>query len=98
VRHGAAEAVVVISDPGRRAREAFASAEGPHEIVTMMPGRVVRVLVDSGERVEAGQGIVVVEAMKMENEIATPKAGTVTSLSVSPGDTVEGGSTLAVIE
>jgi biotin carboxyl carrier protein len=63
-----------------------------------MPGKVVRVLVAKGESVEAGAGIVVVEAMKMQNEMKAPKAGTVATLNVEVGTTVNGGDVLAVIE
>jgi biotin carboxyl carrier protein len=63
-----------------------------------MPGKVVRVLVAEGDEVEPGAGVVVVEAMKMENEIATIKGGTVTKIAVSPGTAVEGGALLLVIE
>lgn len=98
VRHGATELLVSITDPGRQAREALAVVAGPEAIVAMMPGKIVRVLVAQGERVEAGQGILVIEAMKMENEIAAPKAGTVKAVEVQPGQAVEGGALLAVIE
>jgi biotin carboxyl carrier protein len=98
VRHGAAELVVRLSDPARGARAGFAVAAGPERVVSVMPGKVVRVLVDEGDHVEPGQGIVVVEAMKMENEIAASKSGCVTSIAVRPGDTVESGAVLAVIE
>jgi biotin carboxyl carrier protein len=98
VRHGAAEMVVRLSDPARGARAGFAAASGPERVVTAMPGKVVRVLVDLGDRVEPGQGLVVVEAMKMENEIAATRAGRVSSIAVRPNDTVEGGAVLAVIE
>ncbi len=63
-----------------------------------MPGKVVRVLVAVGSRVEMGAGIAVVEAMKMQNEMKAPKAGTVVSLSVAAGATVNAGDVLAVIE
>jgi biotin carboxyl carrier protein len=63
-----------------------------------MPGKVVRVLVEQGAQVEAGAGVIVVEAMKMQNEMKAPKAGVVTTLSVSVGATVNGGEVLAVIE
>jgi biotin carboxyl carrier protein len=63
-----------------------------------MPGKVVRVLVEVGQQVEAGQGVVVVEAMKMQNELKSPKAGTVTELRAKPGSTVNAGDVLAVIE
>jgi len=97
VRHGAAELLVALSDPSRKAREERVK-QGPDEVVTQMPGKVVRLLVAEGEEVEVGQGLVVVEAMKMENEIAAGKAGKVISLRVEPGQTVEGGAVLAVIE
>ena len=62
-----------------------------------MPGRVVRVLVAVGDRVAARQGVVVVEAMKMENELRTPKGGTVKEIGVAVGTTVETGAVLVVI-
>src|SRR5438552_1921934 len=67
-------------------------------IVAPMPGKVVRVLVEVGEQVEAGAGIVVVEAIKMKKEMKTPMAGTVVTLNVSAGITVNAGDVLAVIE
>jgi biotin carboxyl carrier protein len=97
VRHGAAEQLVTLTDPSRQARERKAT-QGPEEIVTQMPGKVARLLVELGASVLEGQGIVVVEAMKMENEIAATKAGKVVELHVEPGQTVEGGAVLAVIE
>ena len=63
-----------------------------------MPGRVVRVLVAPGDTVAARQGVVVVEAMKMENELRSPKAGTVKEVAVTPGTSVEAGRVLVVIE
>jgi biotin carboxyl carrier protein len=63
-----------------------------------MPGRVVRVLAQAGDKVEANQGIVVIEAMKMQNELKSPKAGVVVEVRVSAGDTVAAGQVLAVIE
>ena len=59
-----------------------------------MPGRVVAVLVEEGHQVEVGQGVVVLEAMKMENEIRAEVAGKVTKLHVRPGQSVEGGDLL----
>jgi len=64
----------------------------------MMPGRVVNVLVSVGDEVAHLQGVLVVEAMKMENEIKSPKAGKVAEIRVTPGQTVEKGELLAVIE
>ncbi len=71
---------------------------GRVELKAMMPGRVVNVLVKAGDEVAADQGIVVVEAMKMENELKTPKAGKVVEIKVSVGQAVEKGEILAVIE
>jgi biotin carboxyl carrier protein len=62
-----------------------------------MPGRVVRVLVEAGKDVEAGQGLVVVEAMKMENELRALRAGRVTEIAVREGQTVETGALLVVV-
>ncbi len=98
VRRGAAAVKVVLTDAGRRARAAGKVAEGPETVSTAMPGRVVRILVREGDTVEAGQGVVVVEAMKMENEIACAKAGKVVSIPVSEGQSVEGGAGLVVVE
>lgn len=71
---------------------------GGSRLTAPMPGKVVRVLVAPGERVEARQPLVVVEAMKMENELASPQAGTVSEVPVTEGMSVEAGRLLAVIE
>lgn len=63
-----------------------------------MPGMVVRVEVEAGQAVKAGQGVVIVEAMKMENELKAPADGVVQSVSVQPGQTVEKGTVLLVLE
>ena len=63
-----------------------------------MPGKIVRVLVKAGDEVAARQGLVVVEAMKMESEIASPKAGRIKEIAVEAGITVEAGRLLAVVE
>ena len=98
VRHGAVEQVITLADPGRRARQLRAGGEGPEKVVAMMPGRVVRLLVSDGDTVARGQGLAVVEAMKMENEIPAPKSGRISSINVESGRTVEAGETLMVIE
>jgi biotin carboxyl carrier protein len=98
VRHGAAVNTVTLTDPGRQAREGFAAADGPERIVAVMPGKVVRILVKEGDEVEAGQGVIVVEAMKMENEITVAKGGKVVSVFVKAQQTVESGAELLVIE
>ena len=73
------------------------SLEGPQRIDAPMPGKVVRVLVKAGDEVTEGQGLIVVEAMKMENELKSPKAGKVTELLAVEGAAVESGAKLAVI-
>ena len=75
-----------------------AVASGRCEIIAPMPGKVVKLLVERGARVEAGQGVVVVEAMKMENEIKCPGAGTVVDVRAQPGQAVDRGTLLLVVE
>jgi len=91
---------VTLTDTARRRHRAGARAQagGKAEIKAMMPGRVVNVLVSVGDEVAHLQGVLVVEAMKMENEIKSPKAGKVAEIRVTPGQTVEKGELLAVIE
>jgi len=93
---------VSLIDERRRAMRAAAGAtrhiSGPAELRAMMPGRVVKVLVKAGDEVETNQGVLVVEAMKMENEIKAPKAGRVVDVKVAEGQTVEKGVVMAVIE
>jgi biotin carboxyl carrier protein len=99
VRHGAGKQVVRLTDPSRRARaSAQVAARGPTHVNSVMPGKVVRVLVQQGDTVALGQGLVVVEAMKMENEIASPKAGRIAAVLVEPGRPVDAGATLVVVE
>ena len=83
---------------GRRPRTVeTARAGGDHAVVAPMPGRVVRVLVNPGDTVEVGQGLAVVEAMKMENEVASPAAGVVSEVRAAAGDSVESGAVLVVV-
>lgn len=86
-----------VSDGRRRRRAAASHAGGDHAVAAPMPGRVVRVLVDPGDRVAAGQGLAVVEAMKMENEVAAPAAGVVSDVRAAPGDSVEAGGVLVTL-
>jgi acetyl/propionyl-CoA carboxylase alpha subunit len=79
-------------------KSASLGAEGVQEIKSSMPGRIVKVLVAEDEEVEQGQGLVVVEAMKMENEIKSPKAGVVKKVGVEEGEAVELGALLIVVE
>jgi biotin carboxyl carrier protein len=91
---------VRLSDPKRlRAAGAAAGHKGGRaQVLAPMPGKVVRVLVEEGQEVEAGAGLVVVEAMKMQNELKSPKAGTVAELHAREGATVNAGDVLAVVE
>ncbi|MGC2495404.1 biotin/lipoyl-containing protein [Candidatus Binatus sp.] len=92
---------LTVADAARRmARAAGKRREvsGRVEIKSAMPGRVVNVLVAPGDDVKVDQGIIVVEAMKMENEVKSPKAGRVIEVRVTAGQTVEKGEVLAIIE
>ncbi|MFN7622956.1 MAG: acetyl-CoA carboxylase biotin carboxyl carrier protein subunit [Acidobacteriota bacterium] len=82
----------------RRRRGPDAQASGTIQLITPMPGKVVAILVEEGATVERGAGIIVVEAMKMQNEIQAPRAGRLTSLRATPGQTVNAGEILATIE
>ena len=81
----------------RGRRHGGAEAEGRQQIVAPMPGKVVRVLVKVGDAVEAGQGLLVVEAMKMQNEIRSPKGGIVDRVLVDEGQAVNAGEVLCVV-
>ncbi|WP_158752395.1 biotin/lipoyl-containing protein [Acidobacterium sp. S8] len=89
-----------VDDPrslkSRRQRQG--GADGPKKVTAPMPGRVVRVLAKVGDMVEAHQGIVVIEAMKMQNELKSPKAGKVVQVRVEQGGTVSAGEVLAIVE
>ena len=90
---------VSIRDPRRRPRGGSGLAlEGKQNITAPMPGKVVRILVAEGEAVQSGQGLVVMEAMKMQNEIKCPTSGKVQKVSVREGQAVNAGETLLVCE
>jgi acetyl/propionyl-CoA carboxylase alpha subunit len=90
----------VVRDPrslrARRGRDR--GAEGPKKIKAPMPGKVVRILAPPGSEVEFGQSVLVIEAMKMQNELKAPKKGKVSKLNVAEGAAVESGQTLAEVE
>jgi biotin carboxyl carrier protein len=90
---------VPVALPGRRrrARAVLGAGNGDQRIVAPMPGKVVRVLVAVGASVAPRQGLVVVEAMKMENELTATRAGTVTAVNVTEGTSVEAGRLLLVV-
>lgn len=89
-----------VTDPKRLrgAAGADGAVDGTAEIKTAMPGKVVRLLVAAGAEVEKGDGVIVVEAMKMQNELKAPKSGTIKEIRVSEGSTVAAGETLATVE
>ena len=99
VRCGGREFHAIVSDPRawRRGRSALFGSEGKQQITAPMPGKVIRILVSANEKVEADQGLVVVEAMKMQNEIRAPKAGTVERIFVREGDAVAAGEPLVTM-
>jgi biotin carboxyl carrier protein len=82
------------SGPGKGS----AAADGPQRVTSPMPGKIVKLLVKPGDTVGARQGLVVVEAMKMENELRAHAAGTVTEVRVTEGSSVEAGAILIVLE
>jgi biotin carboxyl carrier protein len=92
----AAEVIDPRSRSGRR--HGHVEAQGRQLIVAPMPGKIVRVLVNAGDRVEAGQGLLVVEAMKMQNEIRSPKSGIVERVLAKEGQPVIAGEILAWVE
>lgn len=90
---------VAVRDPRRRTRGGDTLAlEGKQNVAAPMPGRVVRILVAENQAVEAGQGLIVVEAMKMQNEIRCTKSGSVQKVLVREGQAVNSGQTLLVVE
>lgn len=82
----------------RRGNDGGAAGKGPQKITAPMPGKVVKVLVKAGDEVAAKQGVVVVEAMKMENELKAARAGTVKEVKAVEGTSVEAGAVLVIVE
>jgi len=97
---GSTRFAVELRDPRspRSRHKGGGEEKGPRKILAPMPGRVVRLLVAENSEVDAGQGIVVVEAMKMQSEIKSPKKGIVRKISATPGAAVNPGDVLAVVE
>jgi biotin carboxyl carrier protein len=90
---------IEVRDPRRRGRKSDGRhAEGVQKVSAPMPGKVIRVLIKPGDAVKAGQGLVVVEAMKMQNELKALRDGTVASVSAREGATVTAGEVLGTIE
>jgi len=94
---GAREFTAEIIDPRAWSGRRHVEAEGRQQVVAPMPGKVVRLLVKAGDHVEAGQGLLVVEAMKMQNEIRSPKSGTVERVLAREGQPVNAGEVLCVV-
>jgi biotin carboxyl carrier protein len=96
---GSRELKVVIQDERewRRNRGGSVEAQGRQQVLAPMPGKIVRVLVTAGDAVRAGQGLLVVEAMKMQNEIRAPKSGTIDRVRVVEGQTVNAGEVVVII-
>jgi len=91
---------VDVRDPRslRSRRAAGGGVEGPQKLHAPMPGKIIRVLAPVGTAVTAGQGVLVIEAMKMQNELKSPKAGTVKQIVVAEGSSVGAGEVLAIVE
>jgi biotin carboxyl carrier protein len=89
--------VVALAEAARGSATVAPRADGPARLTAPMPGRIVRVLSSAGADVEAGQGLMVIEAMKMENELRAPRGGRLTELLVREGQAVEAGALLAVV-
>jgi biotin carboxyl carrier protein len=96
---GSARFAAEVRDPrSLRGRTRSADDHGPKKITAAMPGKVVRLLVREGDEVEAGAGVAVVEAMKMQNEIKSPKQGTIQKILVTEGAAVNAGDILTIVE
>jgi biotin carboxyl carrier protein len=90
---------VEVFDPRElRGRRSAADNSGPQSVTAPMPGRVIRVLVEPGQEVAADEGLIVVEAMKMQNEMKAPRAGRIAAIKTVAGTTVSAGDVLLVIE
>jgi len=96
---GSRRFAVEVRDPrSLRGRSRAGDDHGPRKIVAPMPGKVVRLMAGEGDEVEAGAGVAVVEAMKIQNEIKSPKKGTIQKILVSEGAPVNAGDVLAIVE
>ncbi len=96
---GSARFAAEVRDPrSLRGRTRVADDQGPKKLTAPMPGKIVRVLASAGAQVEAGAGVLVMEAMKMQNEIKSPKKGTIQRILVSEGAAVNAGDVLAIVE
>jgi biotin carboxyl carrier protein len=96
---GSSRYAAQVRDPrSLRGRASLDDGRGPRKLIAPMPGKIVRVLVKENAEVDAGQGLLVVEAMKMQNEIKSPKKGVVRKMVAAEGASVSAGDVLAVVE
>jgi len=96
---GSVRFAVNVRDPrSLRGRIRAVDDHGPRRLNAPMPGKIVRVLVSQGDEVSAGTGVLVVEAMKMQNEVKSPKKGRIQKILVSEGAAVNAGDVLAIVE
>ncbi|MGZ4730752.1 MAG: biotin/lipoyl-containing protein [Terriglobales bacterium] len=96
---GSARYAAEVRDPrSLRSRARAIDDRGPRKLTAPMPGKIVRVLLSEGAEVEAGAGVLVMEAMKMQNEVKSPKKGTIQKIVVSVGAAVNAGDVLAIVE
>src|SRR6202142_2080642 len=97
---GSARYAVDVQAPrSLRTRRAIGGSEaGPQKLKSPMPGKIIRILVSEKDEVQAGQGIIVMEAMKMQHEMKSPKSGKVQKILTSEGSVVNAGDVLAIIE
>ena len=96
---GSARFAIEVRDPrSLRGRTRTVDDHGPKKLTAPMPGRIVRILATQGAEVDAGAGVLVVEAMKMQNEIKSPKKGTIQKVLVTEGAAVNAGDVLAIVE
>ena len=97
---GSARYAAEVRDPRslRSRRQRAGGADGVRKLVAPMPGKVVRLLVEEKAAVQAGQGVLVIEAMKMQNELKSPKKGVVRKILAAPGAAVNAGDVLAIVE
>lgn len=91
---------IKLSDPKRLrgSNSSGAEADGASQIKTAMPGKIVRILVEQGAEIKKGDGVIIVEAMKMQNEMKSPKDGIVKEIRFAEGATVNAGDIMAVVE
>ena len=96
---GSARFAAEVRDPrSLRSRSRIADERGPRKLTAPMPGKVIRLLAREGAEVDLGSGVIVVEAMKMQNEIKSPKKGTIQRILVTEGASVNAGDVLAIVE